>query len=87
MILALYRTDSDLLARVSYFLVAEAELLDDRLLETWFALFERASRYLMLHMQEQLAGQAPEDSLYIIDADHVRLRERIDSILGEHTCV
>lgn len=44
MSLALSRPDSDLLARVSDFLVAEAELLDDRLLDTWFALFERAAR-------------------------------------------
>ncbi len=79
------RPDSDLLARVSDFLVAEAELLDDRLLDTWFALFERAARYRVLPLQEQLAGQAPEDSLYIIDDDHVRLRERVDSILGGHT--
>ena len=43
MSLALSRPDSDLLARVSDFLVAEAELLDDRLLDTWFALFERAA--------------------------------------------
>lgn len=35
MSLALSRPDSDLLARVSDFLVAEAELLDDRLLDTW----------------------------------------------------
>ncbi|MDF5983283.1 aromatic-ring-hydroxylating dioxygenase subunit beta [Pseudomonas aeruginosa] len=42
------RPDSDLLARVSDFLVAEAELLDDRLLDTWFALFERAARYWVL---------------------------------------
>lgn len=75
MSLALSRPDSDLLARVSDF-VAEAELLDDRLLDTWFALFERAARYRVLPLQEQLAGQAPEDSLYIIDDDHVRLRER-----------
>ncbi|MFO6381040.1 aromatic-ring-hydroxylating dioxygenase subunit beta, partial [Pseudomonas aeruginosa] len=60
-------------------------LLDDRLLDTWFALFERAARYRVLPLQEQLAGQAPEDSLYIIDDDHVRLRERVDSILGGHT--
>ncbi|WP_276147612.1 aromatic-ring-hydroxylating dioxygenase subunit beta, partial [Pseudomonas aeruginosa] len=73
MSLALSRPDSDLLARVSDFLVAEAELLDDRLLDTWFALFERAARYRVLPLQEQLAGQAPEDSLYIIDDDHVRL--------------
>ena len=85
MSLALSRPDSDLLARVSDFLVAEAELLDDRLLDTWFALFERAARYRVLPLQEQLAGQAPEDSLYIIDDDHVRLRERVDSILGGHT--
>ncbi|RPZ96017.1 hypothetical protein IPC510_27185 [Pseudomonas aeruginosa] len=64
MSLALSRPDSDLLARVSDFLVAEAELLDDRLLDTWFALFERAARYRVLPLQEQLAGQAPEDSLY-----------------------
>ncbi|MDF5806210.1 aromatic-ring-hydroxylating dioxygenase subunit beta [Pseudomonas aeruginosa] len=69
MSLALSRPDSDLLARVSDFLVAEAELLDDRLLDTWFALFERAARYRVLPLQEQLAGQAPEDSLYIIDDD------------------
>lgn len=85
MSLALSRPDSDLLARVSDFLVAEAELLDDRLLDTWFALFERAARYRVLPLQEQLAGQAPEDSLYIIDDDHVRLRDRVDSILGGHT--
>ena len=84
MSLALSRPDSDLLARVSDFLVAEAELLDDRLLDTWFALFERAA-HRVLPLQEQLAGQAPEDSLYIIDDDHVRLRERVDSILGGHT--
>lgn len=74
MSLALSRPDSDLLARVSDFLVAEAELLDDRLLDTWFALFERAARYRVLPLQEQLAGQAPEDSLYIIDDDHAPAR-------------
>ncbi|WP_437882331.1 aromatic-ring-hydroxylating dioxygenase subunit beta [Pseudomonas sp. LRF_L74] len=75
----------DLHARVSDFIVNEAELLDERQLDHWFALFEPEARYRVLPLQAELDGQPPEASLYIIADDYIRLRERVESLLGGHS--
>lgn len=71
--------------RVSDFLVNEAELLDNRELETWFGLFDQPAQYRVLPLQSHLAGEDPHHSLFIIADDYVRLRERVDSLLSGHT--
>lgn len=72
-------------ARVSDFLINEAELLDNRDLETWIGLFEQPARYRVLPLQSHLAEGEPDSSLFIIADDYIRLRERVDSLLSGHT--
>lgn len=85
MSLPLHDSAHSLPLRVSDFLINEAELLDNRELETWFGLFDQAAQYRVLPLQSHLVEQEPDRSLFIIADDYTRLRERVDSLLSGHT--
>lgn len=76
---------ASLQARVSDFLISEAELLDNRELETWIGLFDQPAQYRVLPLQRHLVEGEPHDSLFIIADDYGRLRERVDSLLSGHS--
>jgi p-cumate 2,3-dioxygenase beta subunit len=75
----------DLKARVEDFLYAEAELLDAWQLAEWLALFADDAVYQV--PATDLGDDAqPDDNLFYIADDHVRLRERVTRLLkrGAH---
>jgi p-cumate 2,3-dioxygenase beta subunit len=69
-------TSAALRSQVEDFLFAEAELLDDWRLAEWLALFSDDARYQV--PATDLGDDArPEDNLFYIADDYVRLKERV----------
>jgi p-cumate 2,3-dioxygenase beta subunit len=68
--------------RVGEFLVEEARLLDEWLLEEWLALFTADGKYVVPGVDNP--GGDPKSSLVLVDDDRDRLGWRVKRLLGGH---
>jgi p-cumate 2,3-dioxygenase beta subunit len=68
--------------RVSDFLVEEARLLDEWLLEEWLALFTDDATYVVPGTDDP--GADPKRALVLVDDDRTRLGWRVKRLLGGH---
>lgn len=70
----------DLYRSIELFLFKEAELLDSWQLEEWLKLFRPDATYLVPALDEPNKG--PQDSLYLVQDNMVRLGTRVNQMLG-----
>jgi p-cumate 2,3-dioxygenase subunit beta len=63
--------------RVEEFLSREADLLDRWCLDDWYALFTEDAHYYVPPTDIPEGEADPETSLYYINDDHTRIRERV----------
>lgn len=63
--------------RVEHFLFCEADLLDRWCLDEWYALFADGAHYLVPPTDIPESEADPDTSLYYINDDHTRIRERV----------
>jgi p-cumate 2,3-dioxygenase beta subunit len=66
--------------RVSQFLFEEAALLDAGRFEAWLALFTPDGTYFVPSLDDP--SLSPEESLYMVVDDPIRLRSRVKQFLG-----
>lgn len=75
------RIASDLTKQVENFLYMEAHLLDEWQLEEWLTLFDPQAKYVV--PTTDLPRPRPDIDMTLISDDLVRLRQRVDQLLGE----